>query len=155
MTAIVSNYSDLTPRMWELLTAAARPDGKFRTHHASSLAALCRRGLTEDLGSGCYRLTDKGVGAAKEFQPAAEVSSDARLYNAIRGANPALTTVARYIVQLRRWATQPTTGDWERGRVATFTLVADQLERDVLRDLAPLLLSEAAQRDAASLAQES
>jgi hypothetical protein len=152
MTAVVvSNYSDLTPRMWKLLTAAAaRPSGEFRTLYTSSLAALCRRGLAEDLSSGCYRLTDKGVTAAQS-RPAVKVSPEARLHDAIHDVNPALISVARYVVQLRRWANEPTTSDWERGRANAHAMVADQLERDVLCGLAPLLLPEAARRDAEAL----
>jgi len=149
-TSIVTNHSDLSPGAKTLLRAGAL-DAERITPHTKSLDILVQRGLAVRTGvreTGRYRLTGKGAAAAAQLQPVtAAPSVDARLYDAVRAASPTLTRIARYIAECRQWSAKDPVNDWDRGWTAALSMVADQLERDVLGELAPLLLPEATRRD--------
>lgn len=151
---VVTNYSDLPPGVKELLLNAP-PDGSGVAPYGLILTAAVNRDLAVRISSASnrhYRLTDRGAAAAEQLRslvaPTTIPHWQAELYPALRRAAPALTNVARHVAQLRRWATEPVTGEWEQGRQSAWSLAADQLERDVLGDLAPLLMPEAVRRDA-------
>lgn len=154
---VVANYSDLSPNMRNLLLDGA-PNAERSTTHLKSLNALCDRGLaihTDLRKAGHYRLTDRGVAAAAHLRSldtptTTAVATSAAFYDAVRHAFPALTDVARYVAQLRRWAAEPVADndEWEKGRASAFTMIAGQLEEGVLGDMAPLLLPEAIRHDA-------
>jgi len=156
-TSIVTNHSDLSPGAKALLLAGT-PDAERITPHTKSLDILVQRGLAVRTGvrdTGRYRLTDKGAAAAAQLQPIAAPSVDARLYDAVRAASPTLTRIARYIAECRQWSTKDPINDWDKGWTTALSMVADQLECDVLGELAPLLIPEANRRardDAAHLA---
>lgn len=153
--ALVTNVSDLSPRMREALLYTVKQEGPHLMAEPTG-RALENRGLLTRVGLR-YRLTEAGLRArfslveleagrsaqAETVQPA-----PADLYDAIRAAGPALVDVARYVAQLRRWAVEETVSLWDEGRQSAFAMVADQLEEHVLRDLAPVLMPEAARRDA-------
>lgn len=152
---VVTNYSDLPPGVKELLLAGSLDVERVATRTARLDAAVTRGLAVRTDPSGdrrYYRLTDRGVAAAEQLRslvaPTTIPHWQAELYPALRRAAPALTNVARHVAQLRRWATEPVTGEWEQGRQSAWSLAADQLERDVLGDLAPLLMPEAVRRDA-------
>lgn len=145
-TTIVTNHSDLSPGAKALLRAGT-PNAERITPHSRSLDILVQRGLAERTGTretGRYRLTDKGAAAAAQLQPTASV--DARLFDAMRDASPALIHAARYIAHCRQWITKDPVNDWDKGWTAALSMVADQLERNILGNLAPLLMPEAARR---------
>jgi hypothetical protein len=105
----------------------------------------CRTGLC-DCHEGGRPTSDATVLVENETPNAATNGSEA-LYKAVGRVLPMATELARYVAQLRRWAQDYNAGsDWDRGRSSAYTMVADQLERDMLRDLAPLLRDEAARR---------
>lgn len=142
---LVTNISDLTPAMRNGLR-------HWNTAVAATRRALILRGLVVDYGG---TLTDAGQRAVDKMDAessAAAVDQTDGLYLAIRGTVPALTDVARYVAQLRRWATstEAATTDWDNGWRSACNMIAGQLEKDVLRDLAPLLMPEAVRLDAAA-----
>lgn len=143
MTAsIVTNISDLTPAMRAGLH-------NWNTAPPATRRALIARGLVRDFG---WELTDAGRRALDriiaEESNVSTSSEAADLYDAVCRTSPALTDLARCIAQLRRWAAEPAANEWERGRVFALAMVADQLKRDALGSMAPLLMPEAIRRDA-------
>lgn len=149
---VVTNYSDLPPGVKELLLSTPA-NGAGVAPHGLSLTSAVARGLAVRTASNRhYQLTDRGFAAAEQLRsPAASPAApewQPALYDAVRAATPMLTDLARYIAQLRRWATQSAEGEWECGRAFALATVADNLERDFLGDLAALLMPEAVRHDA-------
>lgn len=153
--ALVTNVSDLSPRMREALLYTVKQEGPHLMAEPTG-RALENRGLLTRVGLR-YRLTEAGLRArfalveleaGRSAQVETVQPAPPDLYEAIRAAVPALVDVARYVAQLRRWAGAKSEDSWDEGWHAAFAMVADQLEEHVLRDLAPVLMSEAVRLDA-------